>query len=224
MSKHSYNFKNLTGKRFGRLTVISLKSTSSGNTIWNCKCDCGKEVKVSRNCLTSGNTKSCGCLKKELDMTRNKKHGLSNSRIYKIWAGMKKRCNNPKDSNFKTYGARGITVCEEWKADFISFYNWAMENGYQENLTIDRINVNGNYEPSNCRWITQSEQTRNVRSNIKICINGVTKLLSDWARESGIDRRTISKRIALGWEESELLNSVDKSHKNKRRRIWNKTC
>ena len=218
MKNHSYNFKNLTGQKFGRLTVVSLDKNIKGKIYWLCKCDCGKIVSVLRSSLTSGNTKSCGCYKRNLDKKRFRKHGMTNTRIYRIWSGMKKRCNNPKDSNYNFYGGRNIKVCEDWEKNFINFYNWAMANGYKEDLTIDRINNNGNYEPSNCRWITQAEQTRNERSNVRITIDGKTKLLSEWARESGIDRRTIAKRIRLGWQKDELLNQVDKNHKNKRTR------
>lgn len=206
--KHSYNFKDLTGRRFGRLLVNSLNCIENEKVYWNCKCDCGNQIVVLRSSLTSGNTKSCGCLHREMAKNINYKHGMSKVRIYKIWTGMKKRCNNPKDSNFREYGARGIKTCKEWTEDFINFYNWAMKNGYKDNLTIDRVDVNGNYEPANCRWVTQAEQTRNERSNVKITIGGQTKLLSDWARESGIDRRTISKRMKLGWNNNELLKPV----------------
>lgn len=206
--KHSYNFKDLTGQRFGRLLVISLNYIDNGKAYWNCKCDCGNQLSVLRSSLTSGNTKSCGCLHKELAKNKNYRHGLANTRIYKIWVGMKKRCNNRKCKNYKDYGARGIQVCEEWSQNFTNFYNWAIENGYGENLSIDRVNVNGDYEPSNCRWVTQTEQTRNARSNVKITIKGQTKLLSEWARESGIDRRTISRRIGLGWRNDELLRPI----------------
>ena len=216
--KHSYNFKNLKGKRFGRLVVVSLNSIDDGKAIWNCMCDCGKNIAVSRNSLISGNTKSCGCLHNEIiQKGTNYKHGLTNTRIYKIWSGMKKRCNNPKDSNYKNYGAKNICVCNQWENDFMNFYIWSIMNGYKDNLTIDRINNEGNYEPNNCRWVTQKEQTRNVRTNVKITIKGKTRLLTDWAKISGIDRRTISKRIQLGWKEDELLNPIDITHKKKKK-------
>lgn len=206
--KHSYNFKDLTGQRFGRLLVISLNHIDNGKAYWNCKCDCGNQISVLRSSLTSGNTQSCGCYKKDLDKTRSIKHKMTKTRIFNIWVGMKQRCYNPKSSSYKNYGIRGIKICDEWLQDFMNFYNWSIENGYRENLTIDRIDINGNYEPANCRWITQAEQTRNTRSNVKITINGQTKLLSDWARESGIDRRTISRRIRLGWKNNELLRPI----------------
>lgn len=218
MKKRAYNFKDLTGSKFGRLTVVKLDRVEKGKVYWSCKCDCGNEIVVSRSSLTSENTKSCGCLHKELAKYKNYSHGMSKERIYKIWSGIKKRCNNIKDSNYKNYGARGIKVCNDWTKDFMIFYDWAIKNGYKEDLTIDRINVNGNYEPSNCRWISQVEQNRNQRSNIKITINGKTKLLSDWARETNIDRRTISRRIQLGWKNEELLTEVDKTHKRRRKR------
>lgn len=216
MKKHSYNFKDLTGRKFGKLTVVKLNKIDKGKVYWECKCDCGNQTIVLRSSLTSQNTKSCGCLHKKLAKYKNYSHGMSQKRIYKIWSGMKQRCNNPKASNFKNYGGRGIKVCMDWRNDFMNFYNWAISNGYDENLTIDRIDVNGDYKPTNCRWISRAEQTRNERSNIRITIKGETKLLTEWARAFNIDRRTISKRIQLGWKSEELLMPVDKTHKRRK--------
>ena len=120
-------------------------------------------VIILSNHLKSGKIKSCGCLNKQ----GNPKHGLRYTRLYRIWINMKTRCYNKNTNRYKDYGARGITICNEWRNDFMSFYNWSMNNGYDENLTIDRINNDKNYEPSNCRWITVKEQNRNKRNNIK---------------------------------------------------------
>lgn len=153
-----------TGKRYGRLTAIR----HVGKQNWLCRCDCGKEVVVDGRNLTCGHTKSCGCLKLERARERNTTHGCSKSRLYRIWKGMRKRCLNENEPAYKNYGGRGIKICDEWLDDYQAFRNWAMENGYDENApygecTIDRIDVNGNYEPGNCRFITLGEQSRNTR-------------------------------------------------------------
>lgn len=149
-------FIDLTGKRYGKLTVLERVQTSK-KTKWKCKCDCGNEVVVASDNLRSGHSRSCGCLKLE-EVT---KHGQWNTRIYRIYYAMKQRCNNPKCAAYGYYGGRGIKVCIEWENDFQTFYNWAMSHGYADDLSIDRIDVNGNYEPSNCRWATATEQSFN---------------------------------------------------------------
>lgn len=136
------------------------------------------------------------------------KHGMYKSRIYKIWESMKLRCYSVHQTAYKDYGGRGITVCTEWLNDFMMFYNWAISNGYNDRLTLDRIDVNGNYEPLNCRWLTMKEQTRNKRNNRFLTYNGLTKCIVDWANETGIDRRTLTKRIdVLGWTVEKALNT-----------------
>ena len=143
-----------------------------------------------------------------------RKHGLSHTRIHHIWRCMIYRCENPHDHAYKNYGGRGIRVCVEWRNSFLTFYEWATNNGYQENLTIDRINVNGNYEPGNCRWITKGEQTRNKRDTTHIFFRGRTRTLSEWSRLTKIARTTIYTRLECGWSIERALSTPVKKKVN----------
>lgn len=136
------------------------------------------------------------------------KHSLSRSRIYRIYTNMVVRCTNSNDIEYKNYGGRGIRICDEWVDDFMAFNDWSMANGYKKNLTIDRIDNNGNYEPSNCRWVDMKTQQRNRRSNRLITINGVERTLIEWSEISGIDRATIARRINVGWDKKDWLKPV----------------
>lgn len=151
----------LTGQKFGRLTVVERHGVKDGHAAWLCKCDCGNTTVVNGRNLRNGRTTSCGCYHKEILINRSKTHGMSKTRLYRIWHNMKNRCFYTKDKHFNDYGGRGITVCDEWKNDFESFKKWSLSNGYSDELTIDRINNDGNYEPSNCRWVTMKEQCKN---------------------------------------------------------------
>lgn len=174
----------LTGQRFGRLNVISLSPKRSGGHLhWICGCECGNTITVLGYNLRNGNTKSCGCLQKEIAAKRQYKHGQTGSRLFVAWVHMKQRCSNPNDHAYNYYGGRGIKVCDEWANDFQAFQDWAMSHGYSDKLTIDRIDVNGDYCPENCRWITIQEQQKNKRDNTTVLFNGHCKTVGDWARE-----------------------------------------
>lgn len=188
--------KDLKGKKFGRLTVIEQQGINKNRkALWLCVCDCGNSVVLASTALVSNNAKSCGCLRKEKTSERVKTHGLSKTRIYTTWSHMKDRCYNPNDAKYKNYGERGITICDEWKDNFQSFFKWSIENGYADNLTIDRIDVNGNYEPSNCRWATAEMQASNRRTSHLITHNGKTQTMKQWANELGIKYSTLAARI-----------------------------
>lgn len=190
--------ENLIGKRFGKLTVIGFgeKREGSRKTYFDCICDCGNLKTVRTDQLKGGLTKSCGCLKKEQDTLNLNRttHNKSKTRIYKIWQSMKKRCYSEKDKCFYRYGGRGISVCDDWKESFERFYEWSIENGYSDSLTIDRIDNDGNYEPSNCRWTTLKEQSNNRSTNIKIKIGNATKTLTEWCEIFELDYKKINAR------------------------------
>lgn len=195
--KDKRKIKDLTGRKFGLLTVVGLKDTDTRKTYWICQCDCGNIKDVRSDSLLSGAIKSCGCLKKKQDrinLTKNHSHKTSGKRIYDIWYHMKGRCYNEHDARFDRYGGRGIKVCDEWKDSFESFYSWAMANGYQDDLTIDRIDNDGDYCPSNCRWATHQEQSRNRSTNINIKIGNSTRTLKEWCEIFGLEYGTIQAR------------------------------
>lgn len=207
---------NLIGQKFGKLTVIEKSTnTKQGKQMWVCKCDCGKTKAkpVNTSDLKAGRVKSCGCLYFESNKGRNRVHGLTHSRIYNIRQSFLSRCYNEKNVAFKNYGGRGITVCEEWRNSFNAFYDWATANGYSENLTLDRIDSNGNYEPSNCRWVSMKEQENNRKNNRIIFYKNKRYTLSQLAEELKLSSATLRWRLDNGWKEEEL--SLPVSLKNK---------
>ena len=187
------------GTRFTRLVVIAdlgMKREKNGKNrhYYRCMCDCGNVFEVRGDLLNSGNNKSCGCLQFD---PKHIKHGLTGTKPYMVWANMKDRCNNPKNANYHNYGGRGIKVCKEWIESFESFYEWLMNNGYKEGLSIDRVNVNGNYEPSNCKLITQAEQMLNTRRNVFYTYNGKRQTIKEWADEWGVDYMFVYNRLQI---------------------------
>ena len=156
---------NLTGQRFGMLVALEkAEKKTTKHVDWKCLCDCGKLTTVRADNLKNGNIKSCGCHMPLSTADTHTTHGMSYTRLYKTWCNMKSRCYNEHTKHFMHYGGRGIKVCDEWKDSFEAFMQWALSNGYSDALTIDRIDVDGNYEPSNCRWATMLAQNRNKRS------------------------------------------------------------
>lgn len=189
----------MVGQRFGQLVVIEYygKKGKRHKKHYLCRCDCGNEIEVSYNNLKYENTKSCGCW--------HEKHLETGSRLYKCWQDMKSRCEYAKDFNYHNYGGRGIKVCDEWCNSYLSFRAWALNNGYTPTLTIDRIDVNGNYEPTNCRWVTLEAQQNNRRNNIYVEYNGETLTLRQLAKKysepNGISYKTLWYRFTIAkWD------------------------
>lgn len=183
--------------------------------MWVCRCDCGNTKVVRGKSLTSGVTSSCGCLQKELLSNRASKHHGFGTRLYAVWNSMRQRCNNPNHHAYSNYGGRGIKICPEWE-DFASFRDWAYKNGYDDNaprgaLTLDRINVDGNYSPDNCRWISMTDQCTNRRDSVSITYNGETRTLIDWSKITGIKYCTLWKRYIQGLDPSKILSQVKKN-------------
>lgn len=191
----------MTGKKCGRLQVMEFSEMrKDGQAYWKCLCDCGNTVIVAGNKLRSGHTRSCGCYKTTVQHRTHLIHGLTNSQLYVAWRNMISRCCNPKNTMAHRYSKRGITICEDWRRDFSAFAAWALQNGYEEGLTLDRIDVDGNYCPENCRWITRDEQYLNRSDNHFIEAFGERKTIKEWADSSGIKYDTIERRInAYGW-------------------------
>jgi len=222
------NRKDLTGQKFGRLTVIRFSHMSEkSESYWICECDCGnKEVRpIKGKYLKNGGTKSCGCLSLEntinlIEKSRNTgKRGIrmsNNEYPYKeklknVWGSMKERCYNPNSNSYKWYGEKGVKIYSEWldrKLGFFNFYNWAINNGYKEGLTIDRVDYDGNYEPSNCEWVTPIIQSNNTCRNIKINIRNKTQTLAEWAREYNLPYRLVLNRYNHGVIGKDLIEPL----------------
>ena len=190
--------EDLTSRRFGKWIVLNRSEIKSKRTYWNCICDCGNIKKVLAQNLKSGISTNCGCENKKV-------HNKDDRRLYNIWGNMIQRCYNKNHNKYKYYGEKGICINKEWKDDFSNFKEWSLNNGYKDNLTIDRMNNDKNYEPSNCQWVTMKEQNKNKSNNFFITINGETKLLEEWSIISGISRNTLKYRFKNGWSEDKIL-------------------
>lgn len=195
----------LPGKKYNRLTIISEISQRNARRIFFCRCDCGNEGIYELIKLTTGNTKSCGCLKRDSGVKYATKHGLADSHIYRCYNSMKARCLNPKNKSFKHYGGRGIIICDEWLDSFDNFSQWAFENGYSEGLTIERDNVNGNYEPNNCKWIPTSEQNGNKRNSRWVVIDGEKMTTTTAAKIFNIPPVAITNRLNYGMSDHDAV-------------------
>lgn len=206
--------KNLIGLRFGRLTVVAQEPSKlvgkSKNRVWRCLCECGNYTSVITTKLLSGNTKSCGCLGKQRRAEACFKHGLINNRIYHIWKGMKRRTVYNSKVKFDRYKGRGICMCEEWLNDFKKFYLWSISNGYEEGLTIDRINNDGDYSPTNCRWASQKTQARNKSTNVWFLLNGNKICLKDLLKAIDFPQTNYYRHIREGKDKvKDIFKGVD---------------
>lgn len=200
--KQNYKDEKWLGQKFNRLTVIAyetIKYKHSTRVNWIVRCECGTLKSVSPYRVLNGNTKSCGCFKSENTIAYNreakKKHGGRYDRLYHIWHGMKQRCFCETSREYPNWGGRGIIVCAEWKDDYASFRDWALGNGYEDDLTIDRIDVDGNYCPENCRWVDWKTQAENRRDTMHFIVNGEDKTLSQLSDEYGIKYTTLYQRV-----------------------------
>jgi hypothetical protein len=217
----------ITGQKFGRLTAIRfVEINSHRDAEWMFQCECGKECVTVADRVKRGQTRSCGCLKIEIAVSANTKHGCHGTRLYGIWSGMRRRCSNPNRKDWANYGGRGITVCDEWRNDFLLFYEWAMSNGYNDSLSIDRKNNSKGYCPENCKWTNKQQQNNNTRANRQITAFGETKNLQQWSDESGIGHSTILFRLKSGWTPEDAVSIAPKIGANQydaASRLSNKT-
>ena len=202
------NRLNLVNHTFGRLKVTDFAYSKNGRSFWKCKCECGNEKIIIGKDLQRGTIRSCGCLRAETSRKRMTTHGATDSRLYNIWTSMKQRCETSKEEKFiKDYQNRGIKVCEEWH-DFAVFQKWALENGYKDNLSIDRIDNNKGYYPENCRWADNIIQANNKRNNRWLTYNNKTQTIAQWARELGMNYNTLGQRIRMGWSVEKAFNKL----------------
>lgn len=203
--------KDLAGLKFGKLTAETIVKSHGGHLYWLCGCDCGGSKVVRGSHLLSGNVRSCGC------SSSRKTHGGTGTRLWRIWIQMRQRCFCSGTSNFHLYGGRGITVCEEWKNNFEAFRDWALANGYSDDLTIDRKDNDGNYCPENCRWTTRKIQANNTRRNRVLMSDGEEHTLTEWAEALSINPGTLNSRVnKRGWSDEKALKTpVDATKRNK---------
>ena len=203
-------FIDLTGKQFGKLTVLGISHRDKRSQIhWLCKCECGVEKSVSGGDLTRKNRKGVQMCGRCENVHRT--HNQRNTRLYRIYAGIKSRCYNPNEPHYKDYGGRGVGMCKEWLDDFVAFYDWSVNNGYDEKLSIDRIDNDGNYEPSNCRWTTQKVQNNNKRTNKYIEYKGEVKTVQEWCNLLNVSSVLVYKRLGAGWSVERALTTPSRA-------------
>lgn len=201
----------MVGTKWNRWTVSVYDSDKSvnGRVYYKCVCDCGTIKSVRADGLKSGVSTSCGCFKKEKLIKRVTTHGMSKQPLHNKWISMTQRCSNPHGKRYKNYGGRDISVCKEWLNSFEAFYEWSMKNGYASNLTLDRIDNNGNYCPENCRYITNAQQQLNRSNNHYVAINGISKTIKEWCDLSGVNRNLFNWRLWYGWTGVKLLRPAN---------------
>jgi hypothetical protein len=203
----------VAGHRFGRWLVVDY----AGESKWNCTCDCGTQKAIHGSSLRRGQT--MGCIKCHPALGKNRTHGGRQSRLYNIWTGMKARCCNPNEPAFENYGGRGISVCPEWVSCLEAFRDWALANGYQAHLTVERRDNDGNYEPSNCSWVTLASQKMNRRNTIKVVWCGRAMTLLDLAAETGVNYDLLKQRICkYRWPVDRAVSEPSRSP-GKRKRV-----
>lgn len=203
--------KGLIGAKYNSLTVLDT-FVDKHRSYCICQCDCGNYTTVRADALKNGNTKGCGCLM----VDAHKKHGKSNHRLFHIWTSMLQRCYNSKNPAYTNYGGRGINICNEWRSDFSLFFNWAMQNGYSDDLSIDRIDVNGDYCPDNCRFVTSKEQSRNTRKTIMVTYKDEIRPFTEWCEILGLPEVSVRYRLSHGWSvEKAFETPIRKLHKRK---------
>lgn len=203
--------RDLTGQRFGRLTVLCrdddhIQENGRHRIMWKCLCDCGNEVIVFGENLKKGASRSCGCLQKEEASERHSTHHQTDTKLYGIWCAMKARCYNKNTKYYYRYGGRGICICDEWKNSFEAFHDWAVLAGYKQGLSIDRINNNAGYSPENCRWADAKTQANNRCNNRILTHQGETKTLTEWAVASHVNPKTLFSRAYSGYSDAEILS------------------
>lgn len=198
------SFIDMSGQKYGYLTALSISHRNEREEIfWNCQCQCGSLVVIKGSLMRQGQTKSCGCYRKEVTSMNKKTHGMRSTRLYNVWNHMKRRCTEKNTKEYKNYGGRGITVCDEWENPQ-NFFEWAIANGYKDNLTIERINVNGNYRPDNCEFIPKSLQSKNRRYNLMIDTGGAEVCAAEAARMAGVSRKTVAN-----WYHAGLIKTIN---------------
>lgn len=205
--------KDISGQRFGRLTAIAPTGKKAGSVIiWRCVCDCGGDCEANGSSMRRGHKNSCGCLAREVNILAGKRagtaritHGMSRTPICSTYRTMKDRCYNPRNHKYHRYGARGIVMCESWRDDPQTFFDWASAHGYSKGLTIDRIDNDGPYSPENCRWATAAVQNMNKNTTAYLTVGGVRKTVQDWAQERGLTAQCIATRKYRGWSDEQCL-------------------